>query len=175
MNKDTTTQYMNLLRRANRRGLEAIREFRSDMDKVAIRLIHEGLTHHMSAETIAQETGLTAKRVRAAMRVYGLEPKKGKAFLAHFASRALSENAALMGIQPEEMDLSSPLAYLPMGSVLRDRLEEEGRSRVTEVSGNPEDDERMFKALGWDRAHTMLCGDIYPKCQHRNPWIRVQA
>jgi hypothetical protein len=31
------------------------------------------------------------------------------------------------------------------------------------------------RGAGWDRAHTMLCHDVYPKCQHRNPWMRVRA
>jgi hypothetical protein len=33
------------------------------------------------------------------------------------------------------------------------------------------DAERMHAGKGWDRAHTMLCHDTYPKCQHRNPWM----
>jgi hypothetical protein len=35
--------------------------------------------------------------------------------------------------------------------------------------------QRDDRALGWDRAHTMLCHDVYPKCQHRNPWMRTRA
>lgn len=34
---------------------------------------------------------------------------------------------------------------------------------------------RDERGMGWDRAHTMLCHDVYPKCQHRNPWMRVRA
>lgn len=37
------------------------------------------------------------------------------------------------------------------------------------------DAERANRGLGWDRAHTMLCPDTYPKCQHRNPWMYVRA
>lgn len=33
---------------------------------------------------------------------------------------------------------------------------------------------RDAKALGWDRAHTMLCTTV-PCRAHRNPWIRSRA
>ena len=35
--------------------------------------------------------------------------------------------------------------------------------------------QRADRELGWDRAHTMLCHDVYPQCQHRNPWMRMRA
>lgn len=34
---------------------------------------------------------------------------------------------------------------------------------------------REERGMGWDRAHTMLCHDTYPKCQHRNPWMRTRG
>jgi hypothetical protein len=35
--------------------------------------------------------------------------------------------------------------------------------------------QRADRELGWNRAHTMLCHDVYPQCQHRNPWMRSRA
>jgi len=34
---------------------------------------------------------------------------------------------------------------------------------------------RGHREAGWDRAHTMLCKDTYPKCQHINPYVMVHA
>jgi len=69
------------------------------------------------------------------MRLAGLNPKMGKTLLAESASKALTENAMLMGVDPEKMDLTSPLAYLPMGNELKQRLEIEKLNRTSGVLG----------------------------------------
>lgn len=108
-------------------------KFNSDITYLMSRLLNEAAVNFMSAEEVARYSGMTVKRVRILMRANGLDPKKGKRLLAKQAAEALSENAALLGIEPHEMDLMSPLAYLPMGSDLRKFLETKTVSQVTEL------------------------------------------
>jgi len=118
---------------------KAITEFNAGVEYVMTRLIHEAAANYMSVEEVAKASGLTPKRVRLLMRNSGLDPKKGKRLLAKHAAEALAENAALLGIAPHEMDLMSPLAYLPMGKQLRQELQNRTVSQVHEledVSGN---------------------------------------
>lgn len=34
---------------------------------------------------------------------------------------------------------------------------------------------QQASSTGWNRAHTMLCSDLYPVCKHRNPWHKARA
>lgn len=95
----------------------------AEIERVVTRLLHECLAKRMSPSHIAEMAGWRVKEVRAAMRARGIEPKNGKGVLAKQSSAALIDNAHLLGIEPEEMDLASPLAYLPMGAELREFLE----------------------------------------------------
>lgn len=114
-------------------ALEAIREARSkwavaqtsftaDVETLMKRLLNEAAVNYMSVEEVARASGLTTKRVRSLMRENNLNPKNGRRLLAKTASETLVENAALLGVEPREFDLTSPLAYLPMGSQLREFL-----------------------------------------------------
>jgi len=76
---------------------------------------------------------VTPKSIRSKMRALGLDPRSGKRVLSKTASSALLENSAIMGIEPGEMDLTSPLAYLPMGEELRKRYQDKTLARVTEL------------------------------------------
>jgi hypothetical protein len=118
----------------------AQREFQADIDKVLDRLIHEAAVNFMSPEEFARYSGLSTNQVRALMMRNGLNRSKGKTLLAKTAADALATNAELLGITPHEMDLTSPLAYLPMGKQLRQQLQDRSVSKVTEldddVSGN---------------------------------------
>lgn len=100
----------------------AIKQHQSDVDTVMSRLLHEAAANRMSPEQVARSLGSTPTRVRALMRRHGLNPKMGKNLLERTAAQALHENAALLGIEPREMDLLSPLAYLPMGEAMRERV-----------------------------------------------------
>jgi hypothetical protein len=106
-------------------------QFDSDVEFVMTRLLHEAAANYMSVEQVAKATGLTPKKVRALMRKVGLDPKAGKRLLSAQAADALRDNAALLGIEPHEMDLTSPLAYLPMGSELRQRILETAQEPKT--------------------------------------------
>lgn len=108
-------------------------KFNADVEYVMARLLNEAAVNFMSAEEVAKASGLTVKRVRLMMRKHGLDPRKGKRLLAQHAAEALAENAALLGIEPHEMDLMSPLAYLPMGQEMRKFLETKTVSQVHEL------------------------------------------
>lgn len=114
----------------------AITKFNADVEAVMQRLLHGAAVNYMSAEEVAKASGLTIKRVRVLMREAGLNPRDGKRLLAKKAAETLAENAALLGIEPHEMDLMSPLAYLPMGESLKKFLETEAMRGVKEL---PED------------------------------------
>lgn len=111
-------------------------EFFAAYDILLRRYIYEGCANYMGANQIAGALGVSPRTIRTKMRSMGLDPKGGKRTLNATASEAMLENAALMGIEPSEMDLTSPLAYLPMGSQLRQQLQDQSLARVTEVSGN---------------------------------------
>ncbi len=110
-------------------------KFESDVQYMMTRLINESVAQYMSAEDIAAYSGFTAKRVRLFMRIQRLDPKGGKRALSKIAADTLRTNALIMGIEPRDMDLMSPLAYLPMGKQMREEFleTEAARSGVHEV------------------------------------------
>lgn len=124
------------VRDAKSQWARAVRTFNADVEKVLVRLLHEASANYMSPEEVARHSGLSPKRVRDLMRANGLNPRDGKRVLAASAAKALAENAALLGIRPHDMDLMSPLAYLPMGSQMKQALTDKAVARVTEL---PED------------------------------------
>lgn len=101
----------------------AISRFNSEIDAVMARLLNEAAVNKMSVAQVAAYTGMTQTRVRIQMRKHGLNPRTGRNLLAAQAAATLAENAVLMGVEPHEFDLTSPLAYLPMGAELRKFLE----------------------------------------------------
>jgi hypothetical protein len=114
--------------------------FTVNVDTIMRRLIHEAAAAFMSAEQVSSLSGITVKRIRALMRTYDLDPKGGKQMLSRKAAEALANNAELLGIEPSEMDLMSPLAYLPAGSELRKQMAGQQVSQVfyDEVAEFPE-------------------------------------
>lgn len=128
------------LREAREKWGRARTEFFSGYDYVLSRLIYEAARNYMGVAQIATALGVGQKTVRTKMRSLGLDPRAGKRTLNAGAAEALAENSALLGIEPHEMDLTSPLAYLPMGEQLRKELRDKTTSQVTElpddVSGN---------------------------------------
>lgn len=112
-------------------------DFLSGYDFVMSRLILEACANYMSAEKIAEALGVSKKVIRSRMRTLGLDPRKGTTTLSQSASSAMLENAAIMGIDPSEMDLLSPLAYLPMGQQMKDEFHRSRVSQVTEIETTP--------------------------------------
>lgn len=112
---------------------KAYAKFSADFERGLVKCMYAAMMNGMSIEQFADGLGMTPKTVRALMRKHGLDPKKGKRFLSDAAAKALQENAELLGIDPVHMDLTSPLAYLPMGSDLRASLESEAVKGVKDV------------------------------------------
>jgi hypothetical protein len=136
------------IRDAKGEWAKAITDFNADIEMMMRRLLREAAVNYMSADEVAKASGFTVKRVRILMRSAGLDPKRGKRLLSKIAADTLADNAALMGIEPHEMDLMSPLAYLPMGKQMRRELEERSVSQVTEL------EETMEEALtNWTEIH----------------------
>lgn len=141
------------VRDAKSQWARAVRTFNADVEKVLVRLLHEASANYMSPEEVARHSGLSPKRVRDLMRANGLNPRDGKRVLAASAAKALAENAELLGIRPHDMDLMSPLAYLPMGSQMKQALTDKAVARVTEL---PDDDlvfnDTLRSAMDYARA-----------------------
>jgi hypothetical protein len=133
VNKFDVTIGLERARDARKQWNEARREFDVGYYKVVNRLIHEGARAFMSAREMAVVLDVPSTKVRALMKQAGLNTTSGKRALSEQAAKALQTNAALMGVKPHEMDLTSPLAYLPMGDTLRRELETKTVSQVTEL------------------------------------------
>jgi len=143
MDKIGVETSLRAVRSARGKWNQARREFDKNVDLIMARLLHEAAANMMSVHDVSMASGLTTKRVRALMRALGMNPHSGKKLLADQAAKALHENAELMGVNPREFDLMSPLAYLPMGKELRMALKKEGTTAPvmeldddTAVSGN---------------------------------------
>lgn len=108
---------------ARRQWGQAQARFNAETEALMGRLLNEAAANKMSVEAVAEATGMTPTKTRALMRRHGLNPKTGRNLLAKQAAQTLAENAALLGVEPREFDLLSPLAYLPMGRELRGFLE----------------------------------------------------
>lgn len=143
------------VREAEDKWRDAGREFRSRLHAVMKRLMYEAAANRMSVSEVSKASGKSRAAVRNAMRMAGLDPRDGKTLLAETAADALKNNADLLGIPVHEMDLMSPLAYLPMGSEMRQAIIDATTKGVTElpdvVSGNAPDStalaDRLYRAI----------------------------
>lgn len=140
MDKFGITLQLERVREANEKWRVALAKKNADVEWMMRRLLHEAAHAFMSPEEVATASGYTVKRIRILMRAAGLDPRSGKNLLSKQAAETLAENAELMGIEPQHMDLTSPLAYLPMGEEMRRSLAEQLLTPTTvediEVSGN---------------------------------------
>lgn len=110
-----------------------VREFNDNSDRALKRLIHEAAANRMSAQEVGKHAGMSTAAVKTKMKKFDLNPSKGKSLLSKQAAETLASNAELLGIEPHEIDLMSPLAYLPAGK----DLFPETVSKVTEVEDAP--------------------------------------
>lgn len=107
-------------------------EFNASVDRMMNRLLHEAARSMMSAHEVGKHAGLTTSQVKARMRKVGLNPSEGKTLLSKHAVKVLESNAELMSIEPSEINLMSPLAYLPAGPALEPQV-----SKVTSLDEEP--------------------------------------
>ena len=142
MNRDETVEFLTRAREAREKWGRARTAFFSDYEAVLSRLLHEAAVNYMSPQDVSEVLGVSTGTVRTMLRQRGLDPRASRTLLSKQAAAAMLENSALLGIEPSEMDLMSPLAYLPMGSQMRRELADQSVSKVTDVdgvSGNVED------------------------------------
>lgn len=104
---------------------KSITAFNADVEVLMRRLLVEAAANRMAFENIVATTGMSSKRVRVLMKTANLDPRKTPTFLAKQASRILQRNAEILKIDPSQMDLMSPLAYLPAGKELENAVQEE--------------------------------------------------
>ena len=118
---------------AKAKAVAANREFLNRVDKALTRLIYEGAAARMSAVQIAKLSGFSTAQIKARMKNLDLNPTNGKTLLSRHAAAVLEHNAEILGIRPADIDLMSPLAYLPAGNLLKAEV-----SSVTEIAEFPE-------------------------------------
>lgn len=94
--------------------------FKDSVEFVHKRLLYEAVSARIGERDVAKAMRVPVSEVRRQMRALGLNPRRGQRLLSQQASDALHKNAKLMGIDPSAISLTSPLAYLPGGSQLRD-------------------------------------------------------
>lgn len=104
------------LREVKRVWMKAKRDFDAQWMDSFIRLLHEAAINYMSVDQVSKASGLTRRRIRSIMRDHGLDPKRTKTVLSKTAAEAVQNNAAQLGVKPDQISLLSPLAYLPLGS-----------------------------------------------------------
>ena len=122
MNRFQVLDALREIRDANKQWAVARREYTRVMEKSVNRLILEAATNRIALTTVASASGLTTKRIRAIMRDHGVNPRQAQGLITTQAAEALVSNAEAMGLPVGEMDLTSPLAYLPMGETLAKEL-----------------------------------------------------
>lgn len=137
MNRDDTVAVLTQIGEARKAWAQAHIALNSDVYSLMRRMLHEAAVNRMSIEEVASLTGFTVSRVRQLMRDMGMNPKSSRSLLAKNSATVLAENATILGIEPSDFDLMSPLAYLPMGKDMRKTIEDKAVSQVHEVSGNP--------------------------------------
>lgn len=148
------------VKRAREQWAEAKATFDANIDFMMRRLILEAATNRMSADDIARYSGFSVKNIRARFRMMRINPHKSKSLISKQAADAMATNAELMGIEPHEIDLTSPLAYLPMGEELRVKLQEQTIARVDiEEASEVERLRDMLNHLGFcaDCEESMPC------------------
>lgn len=135
MQKKDVIAALNKVRGVNKEWAEARLVHTKQITQVTRLLLLECTVWRMSAEEVSRELGIGPSAVRKMLREMNLDPKKGKQFLSKQAAEALAENAKRLGVEVGDMDLLSPLAYLPMGEKLSREL---SLQRTQGVSGNEE-------------------------------------
>lgn len=128
MNRAETRDALDEFGAAREKWLEAIATYKQDSDYAIRVLLLQSSRLYLSVEEVSRRTGLPARRVRKIMRESGLNPYAGGRALSQAASDALIENSEKLGVDVTEMDLMSPLAYLPAGDKISRVIERKGET-----------------------------------------------
>lgn len=157
MKQYEVTATLNRIRDARKAVIEAHRDINTQAARSMRRLLFEAAQNRMSVEEVAKASGYTKARIRALMRQHGLDPRWSKTLLEKHAAASLAENAELLGIDPVDMDLMSPLAYLPAGEQLRRDVDQTRVRAVTELTETRWWIESVTQ--GVDTLYEVYCGE----------------
>lgn len=122
MDRVDVLSHLSKIRHARKEVERVRREVNCAADTLIPRLLHEAAREMMSLREVADALGVSVKRVRVLMREAGMNPTVGAQLRASHAVKALRENAALLGVDPREIDIMSPLQYLPGGQGLKTEI-----------------------------------------------------
>lgn len=134
MNEREVRDALKKIRAADRKWREEKKKFDLSVNRVMYRLIHEAAENRMSMSVVANLAGKTPNQMRILMKMAGLDQTPLRTLLPKESAEVLRKNADALGIDPKDIDLLSPLAYLPSGT----RVKSVGVSGITEI---PEDDQ----------------------------------
>lgn len=157
MKQYEVTATLNRIREARTKIAEANRDINTQAARSMRRLLFEAAMNRMSVDEVAKASGYTKVRIRAMMRKEGIDPRWSKTLLERHAATALAENAELLGIDPVDMDLMSPLAYLPAGEQLRKAVDTTAQRGVTELTETRWWIESVTQ--GVDTLYEVYCGE----------------
>lgn len=118
---------------ARKQWAEAQNQFNAEVERTMKRLIHEAAANRMSVQHVAKVSGYTTQQIKTRMKRMGLSQATGKTLLAKTASDAIHSNAELLGVNPSDIDLLSPLAYLEGGKGLLARTRSDRSVEVDEA------------------------------------------
>lgn len=134
MDREQIIDRLSDVKDARKEWREAKRKFDQDSRKAMTRLVLEAARNRMSVEQIGKASGMTRREVRQYLRGWGVEPNEGINAASDAAADVLTLNAERLGVDPGQIDLMSPLVYLPLGNDVT-RVIESGavRQGVTEL------------------------------------------
>src|SRR5690349_19562759 len=116
------------------------------------RLILEAALNRMSAEEVGRYSGFTLRAVRIKFRQNELTGR-GKTLLSRQAAHVLEQNAAILGVDPKDIDLMSALAYLPAGPELRKGANANATGSVEDIAEFLETPEQAYRRGYEDRKY----------------------
>lgn len=147
---------------------EASKKHAEDISAAMTRLIREAAVQMMSPQEVARHSGFTTAQIKTRMKAIDLNPTKGKRLLSQHAAKVLARNAEMLGVERTEIDLMSPLAYLPAGDVtafletqvkpdidemlegsLADQLREKAKMRFDEFGPNDVRGAAIWDCAAW--------------------------
>lgn len=100
------------------------REYDAIVNKHLPLLLLEAGQNRMSVREVSKHSGIPVRQIRARLKKLGVKSTDAR-LLPDASAKVLAANADLLNIDPADMDLMSPLAYLPAGQALRDLIKEE--------------------------------------------------
>jgi len=97
---------------------EGITNFRASVEGITDRFLVEAARDRIAVHEVARLLGVRPAWVRSRMRDIGFETGRSEAALSRQAHAIIERNAEILGIDIKDIDLTSPLAYLPAGKDL---------------------------------------------------------